>query len=261
MITADCDLIRDDLDQFADGELRGDDLRRVSQHIDSCKWCTEEVEARRAVGDSVRGALLQGRPLNIPAGLASGIVTRIRAESALSWRAMFSRAVEDWHWAIVGGGAVSATFVSALFCSALLVFGTVAPRAGSLSALGTSLRQSPGVLYAEVSRAGGTAADAMIVKLDTGAEAVDAYPAMYNRDRDDEERQMVHALAETFAAHGGNVNLASMSPDARKKAEWLLDNIVKLRGAEPAVGPFGALRVYRLHLVTNTEVTAKGLRP
>ena len=31
MISADCDLIRDDLDAFADGELRGDDLRRVSE--------------------------------------------------------------------------------------------------------------------------------------------------------------------------------------------------------------------------------------
>ena len=258
MISADCDLIREDLDLFADGELRGDDLRRVSQHIETCKWCTDEVEAKRAVGVSVREAL-KGQSLDIPAGLASGIVARVRAESAQSWRAMFGRAVEDWHWAIVGGGAVSATFVSALFCSALLVFGTVAPRAGSLSALGTSLRESPGAMYAEVSRIGALRPEVMLVQLETGDAPVDPHPSVLSREA--EERQMVHDLAEMFAAHGGGFDLSAISADARKRAESLLDNIVRLRGAEPALGPFGALRVHRLHLIANTEVTAKGLRP
>jgi len=263
MISADCDLIRDDLDLFVDGELRGEELRRVSQHIEACRHCTDEIEARRNVGVSVREALLLSQSLQVPQGLASGIVTRIRAESAQSWRALFGRAVEDWHWAIVGGGAVAATFVSALICSALLVFGTVAPRAGSLSALGTSLRESPGALYAEVSRAGALRPEVMLVQLETSDTPLDPdpYPSVFNRDRGDEEREMVHALAETLAAHGGGIDLSSMSPDARKRAEWLFDNIVKLRGAETTTTPFGALRVYRLHLVTNTEVTAKGLWP
>ena len=51
-----------------------------------------------------------------------------------------------------------------------------------------------------------------------------------------------------------------MSKD-RMQTEWLLDNIMRLRSGEPAVGPYGALRVYRLHLITNTHVTAKGLTP
>ena len=202
MITADCDLIRDDLDAFADGELRGDDLRRVSQHIESCRYCTDEVYARRAVGESVRGALGL-RPLAVPAGLASGVVARVRAESALSWRAMLSRAVEDWHWAIVGGGAVSATFVSALFCSALLVFGTAVPQADSLSSLGKGLRESPGVMYAEVSREGKGPPEVMLVQLATSAELSDPYPSVFTQDRNDEERLMVRALAETLLHHGG----------------------------------------------------------
>jgi len=260
MISADCDLIRDDLDAFADGELRGDDLRRVSQHIDSCRYCTDEVHARRSVGESVRGALRLNTAA-VPAGLASGVVARVRAESSLSWRAMLNRAVEDWHWAIVGGGAVSATFVSALFCSALLVFGTTAPQTDSLSALGTRLRESPGVMYAEVSREGPGTPEMMLVQLATSAEPSDPYPSVFSRDRNDEERLMVSALAETLLRSGGMVDWMSMSADARKKTEWLLDNIVRLRSVEPAVGPYGALRVYRLHLITNTEVTAKGLTP
>jgi hypothetical protein len=257
MISADCDLIRDDLDAYSDGELRGDDLRRVSEHVGSCRYCTDELHARAAVGESVRGAVGM-TAVAVPAGLASGVVARVRAESALSWRAMLSRAVEDWHWAIVGGGAVSATFASALFCSALLVFGTAAPQADSLSAIGTRLLESPGVMYAEVVPEGPGQRDLMLVQLATSAEPSEPYPSVFTRDRDDEERLMVNALAETIARSGG---WASMSADVRKQTEWLLNNIMRLRSGEPAVGPYGALRVYRLHLITNTEVTAKGLTP
>lgn len=257
MISADCDLIRDDLDAFSDGELRGDDLRRVSEHVSSCRYCTDELHARAAVGESVRGALGISAVV-VPAGLASGVVARVRAESALSWRAMLNRAVEDWHWAIVGGGAVSATFASALFCSALLVFGTAAPQADSLSAIGTRLLESPGVMYAEVAPEGPGQRDLMLVQLATSAEPSEPYPSVFTQDRDDEERLMVNALFETLTRAGG---WASMSADTRKQTEWLLNNIMRLRGGEPAVGPYGALRVYRLHLITNTEVTAKGLTP
>ena len=258
MISADCDLIRDDLDAFSDGELRGDDLRRVSEHVGSCRYCTDELHARAAVGESVRGAL-RLNALAVPAGLASDVVTRVRAESALSWRAMLNRAVEDWHWAIVGGGAVSATFVSALFCSALLVFGTAVPQADSLSAIGTRLMESPGVMYAEVALPGQP--DLMLVQLETSAEPSEPYPSVFSRDRNDEERLMVNALTEMLARSGGRVDWSAMSADARKQTEWLLSNIMRLRSGEPAVGPYGALRVYRLHLITNTEVTAKGLTP
>jgi hypothetical protein len=258
MISADCDLIRDDLDAFSDGELRGDELRRVSEHVGSCRYCTDELHARAAVGESVRGALGMN-PVTVPAGLASGVVARVRAESALSWRAMFNRAVEDWHWAIVGGGALSATFASALFCSALLVFGTAAPQADSLSAMGTRMLKSAGVMYAEVAVPGQP--DLMLVQLATSAAPSEPYPSVFSRDRDDEERLMVNELAATLAGSGGSVDVTSMSANARKKTEWLINNILRLRSGEPAVGPYGALRVYRLHLITNTEVTAKGLTP
>jgi hypothetical protein len=258
MISADCDLIRDDLDAFSDGELRGDDLRRVSEHVSSCRYCTDELHARAAVGESVRGALGLSA-VAVPAGLASGVVARVRAESALSWRAMLSRAVEDWHWAIVGGGAVSATFASALFCSALLVFGTAKPQADSLSALGTRMLESPGVMYAEVALPGQP--DLMLVQLATSAEPSEPYPSVFSHDREDEERLMVNALAETLARSGGRLDWTAMSAATRKQTEWLLDNIMRLRSGEPAVGPYGALRVYRLHLITNTQVTAKGLTP
>jgi anti-sigma factor (TIGR02949 family) len=257
MISADCDSVRDDLDAFADGELRGDDLRYVSQHVDACRRCTEEVEVRRSVGGLIRQSASHWHHVPAPAGLASGVVTRVRAESSLSWRAMFGRAVEDWQWVIVGGGAVALTFVSTVLCTGLVLVGTVAPREDSLSALVTNLKSSPGAMYAEVSS--GMGGERMVVQLETSAEPSGTLPAVLSRDG--EERWLVDALAETLGGGGPLVQLASMSVADRKKAEWLLDNIARVRSLEPAGGPLSTLKVYRLHLVTNTEVTAKGLWP
>ena len=258
MIRADCDSVRDDLDAFADGELRGDELRYVSQHIDSCVRCTEEVEIRRSVGGLIRESAQQWRH-QPPPGLASGVITQVRTESSLSWRAVFSRGVEDWHWIIVGGGAVTATFVSTLFCSALLLLGTAAPRSDSLSAMVTNLVSSPGQLYAEVARPGRPGQEVMFVQIETSAEPVGSMPDVLAREG--EESLWVAALAQSLAGGGPLGQLAAMPEKERKRTEWLLDNIARMRSVEPAVGPMNALKVYRLHLVTNTEVTAKGLRP
>ena len=57
------------------------------------------------------------------AGLASGVISRTRAEAAESWQGIFRRATGDRHWLLVGSGALSATFLTGLFTTALLAFG------------------------------------------------------------------------------------------------------------------------------------------
>lgn len=260
MISADCDAIRDLLDAFVDGELRGEDLRLVDHHVESCRLCADEVESRRALGGLIRDSVASSYQVPISNGLAAGVVARVRAESALSWRAGLSRAVEDWHWVIVGGGAVTATFMSMLFCSALLLLGTAPLRPDSLSALSTNLSTSAGSMFAEVSRAGAKNQDAvMLVELETSATPGGSLPLVLTRL--EQERNWVDALGETLASGGPLVQLASMTEPERRRTEWLLDNITRLRGAEPSVAPVGTLQVHRLHLVTNTAVTAKGLQP
>jgi anti-sigma factor (TIGR02949 family) len=258
MIRADCDSVRDDLDAFADGELRGDDLRYVALHIDACVRCSEEVDIRRTVGGMIRESASQWQQVQPPAGLASDVVTRVRAESALSWRALINRSVEDWQWVIVGGGATVATCLLMFFCSAVLVLGTSTTTEDGLSTLASNFKTSPGAMYLEVSRQGGPAGQMMIVQLDTSAATSDVLPAVF--DREDDERQWVDALARTLQTPG-STSLAGLTEQSRKRAEWLLDNITRMRGVGPAVGPMNTLNVYRLHLVTNTEVTAKGLYP
>jgi anti-sigma factor RsiW len=253
VITADCDVIREELDAFVDGELRGADLRRVADHLDGCKRCSEEIEDRQKLGGLIRDSVSDSYHQPIPTGLAAGVVARTRAETYFSWRAGLGRAVDDWHWIIVGGGAVTSTFVAMLFCAALLLFGTATPNAASLSTLGYNLAESPGALYAEVSQQGGSR---MMVQVDTGSAPVPV-PEMLRHP--DEERLLVEMLGFALARGGAFVQLASMPEAERRYTEWLLANLARVRGAEPVIGALDQLTDNRLHLVTNTDVTAKGL--
>ena len=247
MISADCDVIREELDAFVDGELRGADLRHVSDHLDGCRSCSDEVEERRRLGGLIRDSVSSSYNHPIPTGLAAGVVARTRAESYFSWRAGLGRAVDDWHWIIVGGGAVTSTFVAMLSCAALLIFGTATPNAASLSTLGYNMTVSPGSLYAEVSQQGGSM---MLVQVDNGSSPV-PLPAVVRHT--DEERLLVELI--------GQVLLRTTPPTAaeQKFTAYLMESLMRVRRSEPMVGPFDQLTVHRLHLVTNTDVSAKGL--
>jgi len=256
MIQADCDQIREELDAFVDGELRGAELRRVADHVETCGLCAEEVDCRRRLGGLMRESIADEYQIVLPVGLAAGVVARTRAETYFSWRAALGRAVEDWHWVIVGGGAVTSTFLAMLFCAALLLFGTATPDAASLSSLGFNLSTSPGSLYAEVSQRDG---DVMLVRLDTGNGAAAATPLPPIMRRFDEQRELVDALGQTLVRRGAFVQLAAMPEAERRYTESLLSNLARLRLSDPTVRPLDPLTVYRLHLVANTDVTAKGL--
>ena len=250
MITADCDAIRDHLDAFVDGELRGAELRYVSAHLESCRRCGEEIDERRTLGGLIRESVADGYHHPIPGGLSAGVVARVRAESYFSWRSVLTRGFDDWHWILVGGGAVSLTFLSMLLCCAIVLFGTSRPQAGSLSSLGTTLMSSSGSLYAEVSQ--GTDSALILVQLDSGSGA----PQVLFGWNDSAEQQLVEALGQILVRHGSLVELSSMPAHERRYAQWLLDRIAEARRSAPAVGPMGPLTVHRLRLVTNTDVKA-----
>ena len=250
MITADCDSIRDQLDAFVDGELRGQELLHVSGHVDACRRCSEEVDTRRTLGGLIRDSVADGYHRPIPGGLSAGVVARVRAESYFSWRGVLSRGFDDWHWVLVGGGAVSLTFLSMLLCSAILLFATTRPQAGSLSSLGTTLMSSSGSLYAEVSRQG---ADPEVVLVQLGEDTGSSMPIPTSWGASEE---LVAALGQMLVRNGNLVELNSMPESERRYAKWLLDRIADARRSAPEGSPMGPLTVYRLHLVTNTDVKA-----
>jgi len=252
MITADCDSIRDHLDAFVDGELRGQELLHVSGHVDACRRCGEEVDTRRTLGGMIRESVADGYHHPIPTGLSAGVVARVRAESYFSWRGVLTRGFDDWHWVLVGGGAVSATFLSMLLCSAILLFGTARLQAGSLSSLGTTLKNSSGSLYAEVSREGAER-QVVLVRLGDATGSWTPFPTDWGASQ---QQQLVEALGQVLVRHGSLVELKSMPEQERRYARWLLDRIADGCRSAPELSSMGPLTVYRLHLVTNTDVKA-----
>lgn len=137
-----CAAVRNQLNAFADGELRGDALRRVSHHVEQCSVCSASVDDISDLGNILRSGLELEAELPDLAGLADGVVSRVRAENHESWRGMFERATEDLHWVLVGVGSVAAAFVSALVVS-VVVQSSVGQRGDSLAAMLNTLAAAP----------------------------------------------------------------------------------------------------------------------
>src|SRR6185436_8446476 len=99
------------LEAFADGELRGNTLRRVSEHVEHCDACGSIVEDVQGLGETLRARETPDADL---AGLADGVVSRVRAEDRESWRGKLERATDDLNWVMVGAGSIAAEFMTAM---------------------------------------------------------------------------------------------------------------------------------------------------
>jgi len=252
-----CASLREHLGAYVDGELSGVEMIRVSQHLEDCADCASRIDELRGIGGLLRDAPLADAPAPSLAGMASGVITRVRAESAQSWRHFFRRGVDDWHWLIVGGGSVVATFASMVFASALLFFGPDPARPDSLSALITNLGSRAGTLLIEATPVGDDK-DSMLMEVDTGNQRADGdvvVPAMLGFPT---ERDLVDALNQAVVPQGRLVELSAMPEVERRYTESLLDNINRFRLGESTYGA-GPLTVHRVRLVTNTGVSAKAM--
>ena len=251
MKPATCD-VRALLGAFADGELPGVDRIRVSTHVEQCRDCASELDAIASIGTALRHAAAHA-PAPELAGLASGVVARVRAESAQSWRGLFDRAIQDWRWALVGAGSVAATFVSTLLVSAIVWEGPSAQRDDSLAARMRNLSSYSGVMMV-VARDQDGPLQAML--FDNGTARSSVPPAF----RDSAADAFLAKLADVINRIGPTKNLAASAlGDAdRREAEVLMDEMSRLGTGEPPRASYGTLLVHELHLVTPV-VTVKGL--
>lgn len=140
--TSQCVAVQSHLEAFADGELRGDVLRRVSQHLEECGVCSAFVEGVQSLGAALRGGQALEADLPDLSGLADGVVSRVRAEDRESWRGKFERATDDLHWVLVGAGSIAAAFFTAMSVSVVMQ-SSVEQRADSLAAVLNSMALSP----------------------------------------------------------------------------------------------------------------------
>jgi anti-sigma factor RsiW len=255
-----CETVRPLLGTYVDGELRGHDLADVSRHLESCAPCTREVENLTGLGEMLRSAAREAPAAPEMGGLAGGVTSRVRAESAQSWHGLLSRAVDDWHWVIVGAGSVAATFVSTMFVSLILTFGPAPERPDSLAALMSNLGSPAGTLFLIAAPVTGDS-DWVLMQVNDGrplaSRATAALVVRVSAERLT-ERELVGRLAEAVMPKGRLVNLHEMPRIDREYTEALLDEINRLRTPEPAPVA-GAVTVGGVRLVTSTGVTAKGL--
>ncbi len=183
---------------------------------------------------------------------------------------MLARASEDWHWMMVGGGAVAATFVCAVLLSCVLAFGPRPAREDSLAALITTLTSPSGELFASVTPKGhdqdpvflpvadGGDGDASVVTASMTGPA--PMPAVYGgmSPANESEAALVRQLEVAVTRKGRVVTMDEMDPVDRHYTESLLDRISKLRLTDQAALEATPLVVHQFRLIQRTDVTAKG---
>lgn len=255
-----CESIRRELSPFMDGELNVSRRPRVARHLDECAECAEYLREISALGEELREAV-SAREARLPAfdGLASSVIGRVRAESAMSWRARLSRACDDWHWAIVASGSLTATLVSTLLVSAILAFGPAPEREDSLSALMANLGAPPGMLFVCATPTG-TNQDAMLFQVENGQPTASrmtaalAEMACLRVSGADVTGKLATAVT---AASGHAVSLDTMHPAQRQYIESLLTEIRMRAMQRPVITR--AVDVHEVRLVTGMAVVAKAL--
>jgi anti-sigma factor RsiW len=257
---AGCVGIRRDLEAFVDGELSPARRAVVMQHLESCAGCAGHFDDLAGLGDELRAAA-RDRDARCPefAGLASSVIGRVRAESAMSWRARVTRACDDWHWAIVASGSLTATFVSTVIVSIILAFGPAPAREDSLSALMANLGAPAGMLFV-CATPSGTTQDAILFQVDNGQPAASRMTAQLAEMacRPVSDADVTGKLAKAVTAASGHaLSLETMHPEQRRYIEGLLTEI-RARATQPPVVS-RAVDVHEVRLVTGMAVVAKAL--
>jgi hypothetical protein len=114
----------------------------VSQHVETCGLCESIVDGLRGIGEALRGRELHDADFADLAGLADGVVSRVRAEDRESWRGKLERATDDLHWVLVGAGSIAAAFLTAMSVS-VVMHSSVEQRADSLAAVLNTMTVQP----------------------------------------------------------------------------------------------------------------------
>jgi len=105
-----CAAVRRRLAAFYDRELPIGELIAFEGHLKDCPPCSRELRELASVGDALRQASPPG-PSDDWAGVASGVIARMRAEKHESLRARADRLFEDLHLVWIALASTAATFV------------------------------------------------------------------------------------------------------------------------------------------------------
>src|SRR5689334_20790277 len=101
------------LQAFHDGELAVGDQIAVAAHLEWCSRCADHLAELRFLRSAVR-ASFPNRPIaaaDDEAALPAVVISRIKAERAVSWPVCINTMFEDMHFVYAGFGAAAAAVV------------------------------------------------------------------------------------------------------------------------------------------------------
>jgi Putative zinc-finger len=230
---------------FVDNELSGAERVRVAHHLTTCSPCAAEAEELRRLGSSLRDAAAEVPSTHELAGLADGVVSRIRAENQQSWGVFFNHVFDGWRWVLAGSGALAAGLSSVAFVLVLLQFGPAPERRDSLMALIQALESAPPPPTAFATTVGDEDNQALML-VDPGADLRSMQLAL------------VSALSDTLTREGKSIDVQTMSTAQRALAEALSARLDRMRTSDIG-GSTSSLRFNTIRLLTTTNVSARGL--
>jgi hypothetical protein len=139
-----CEHAQELLDGLIDGELSMADQLAVESHLRWCRTCALRVEDMRLIGASLRNGSAAQYATAEPAlsAINEGVLMRVRAEEAESWRARVRDTFSDMRlfWPAIGAT------VAVVFCitaSASVLQATSVRRSESLASVITTLANPP----------------------------------------------------------------------------------------------------------------------
>lgn len=238
------------LNAYLDDELPGAERLIVSEHLEDCGRCSGELESLSGMGQALRLGCSGAGVDQVLAGLAGGVTSRIRAEQSQSWRALWNRVFDDWHWVGVGLGSVAGALVTLVAASAMLVT--------SINRL-EQMHARAGTLYLIALPQGGSGVPIMFefeqILGSARAVARVAMPASLGWQA---EQALVAALDEKLVSSGRPGSLRGLSKADRDDILALLSEIADFRYVEPVRRPGGLTNVSGMHLKIDTSVVATG---
>lgn len=237
-----CGAARRRLQAFHDRELAVGDQIAVGAHLDRCGACAAEYEELAALRRLLRAAAPGRLPLanDEAAVFASAVVSRQRAEEAVSAPARFRRMFDDMHLVYAGLGATAATMACLVATLGLLWFATDGrpdiDRAASLASVMNSLA-TPGTTSTPVDD-----------------EIRSRWTARLNQANEAAEQDAVFAMSVMLTRDGRLLPLQRLRKSGRDVAlvESLMDEVARARLSPGVEGEqFGTSMVW---LVMRTTV-------
>ncbi len=138
-----CAAVRRRLAAFHDRELPIAELIAVETHVKDCPPCARELREFGRIGDALRLAAAPA-PSDDWAGVATGVVSRMRAEQDESFRARTARLFEDMHFVWIGLASTAAS----LLCAAIAL--------GTVSSAATERHDSLAAMFAVMAAPSGS---------------------------------------------------------------------------------------------------------